>query len=57
MVEPTVTITELTAQRERVRKREADIKTKRAKIKAFQGLPPVRVTYSSSKQYRMLTHL
>lgn len=41
MVDPPVTITELASQHDRVRKREADIKAKRAKIQAFQGLPPV----------------
>lgn len=42
MEEPAVTVTQLAAQRERIRKKEADIKIKRAKIRAFQGLPPVR---------------
>lgn len=43
MVDPPVTITELASQHDHVRKREADIKAKRAKIQAFQGLPPVRL--------------
>ena len=42
MEEPAVTVTQLAAQHERIHKKEADIKAKRAKIRAFQGLPPVR---------------
>ncbi|KZP30273.1 hypothetical protein FIBSPDRAFT_908043 [Athelia psychrophila] len=38
--EPPVTISQLAAQQERIKKREADIKAKRTKIRAFQGLPP-----------------
>jgi len=38
--EPTVTVTELAAQQERIRKKEQEVKAKKAKIKAFQGLPP-----------------
>jgi HAUS augmin-like complex subunit 1 len=44
--EPTVTVTELAAQQERIRKKEQEVKAKKAKIKAFQGLPPVRASSS-----------
>jgi len=37
-----VTVTALVAQQERIRKQEQEIKAKKAKIKAFQGLSPVR---------------
>lgn len=45
--EPPVTITQIVAQHERIKKREADIKAKRAKIRAFRGLPPVRLSLSN----------
>ncbi|KAF7978963.1 hypothetical protein HWV62_44201 [Athelia sp. TMB] len=38
--DPPVTITQLSAQHERIKKQEADIKAKRAKLRAFKGLPP-----------------
>lgn len=41
--EPPITISQLAVQQERIKKREADIKAKRAKIRAFHGLPPVRL--------------
>jgi HAUS augmin-like complex subunit 1 len=39
--EPDITVTQLLTQQDRLRKKEQEIKSKRAKIKAFQGLPPV----------------
>jgi len=39
---PLVTVMDLTAQQERIREKEQNLKLKRAKIRAFQGLPPVR---------------
>ncbi|KII86304.1 hypothetical protein PLICRDRAFT_143931 [Plicaturopsis crispa FD-325 SS-3] len=38
--EPTVTISDLMAQQARIRQKEQELKVKRAKVKAFQGLPP-----------------
>jgi len=38
--EPPVIVSQLANQLERICKRETDIKAKRAKIRAFQGLPP-----------------
>jgi hypothetical protein len=40
--EPIITITQLIDQQDQLRRKEQDIKAKRAKIKVFQGLPPVR---------------
>jgi HAUS augmin-like complex subunit 1 len=36
-----VTVTDITTQQEINRRKEQELKGKRAKIKAFQGLPPV----------------
>ncbi|KDQ52958.1 hypothetical protein JAAARDRAFT_197753 [Jaapia argillacea MUCL 33604] len=38
--QPEVTITQLAAQQERIRKKKQQIKLKQTNIKAFQGLPP-----------------
>ncbi|KZT24661.1 hypothetical protein NEOLEDRAFT_1134699 [Neolentinus lepideus HHB14362 ss-1] len=35
-----VTVSDILDQRERIRKREQDLKAKQAKIRAFKGLPP-----------------
>ncbi|KXN83349.1 hypothetical protein AN958_01544 [Leucoagaricus sp. SymC.cos] len=40
---PPITITQLLKQKERLAKKEEDLKVKKAKLKAFQGLPPVCV--------------
>ncbi|KAF9463156.1 hypothetical protein BDZ94DRAFT_640663 [Collybia nuda] len=37
---PPVTVSKLTKQQEKNKLKEQELKTKRAKIKAFQGLPP-----------------
>ena len=39
---PSLSITELSALRKEVKKQEQVLKEKRAKVEAFQGLPPVR---------------
>lgn len=49
--EPPITISQLAAQQERIKKREVDIKAKRAKIRAFHGLPPVRLYVYIGKLY------
>ena len=41
--EPSVTISDLRAQETRNRETEERIRVKRAKLEAFQGLPPVSV--------------
>lgn len=41
--EPSVSVTDLIKQQERNQQKEAELKMKRAKIKAFKGLPPVSV--------------
>lgn len=38
---PPVTVSKLTKQQEKNKLKEQELKAKRAKIKAFQGLPPV----------------
>ena len=38
------TISELAAERERLRKKEHELKLKRAKVEAYMGLSPVRVS-------------
>lgn len=45
---PPVTVSKLTKQQEKIKSKEQELKTKRAKIKAFQGLPPVRYYYLTS---------
>lgn len=40
-VSPTTTLADFLAQKERLRKKEQEVKIKRAKTQAFQGLPPV----------------
>ena len=39
---PSLSITELSAFRKEVKKQEQVLKEKRARVEAFQGLPPVR---------------
>jgi HAUS augmin-like complex subunit 1 len=39
---PRVTVNDLMAQKEQMRKKETEIKAKTAKLKVFRGLPPVR---------------
>ncbi|KAK7047229.1 hypothetical protein VNI00_006895 [Paramarasmius palmivorus] len=40
LVDPPVTISELSVQQEKNREKEKEIEKKRAKLKAYQGLPP-----------------
>ena len=42
---PPMTITELVEFKDRLKKREQDLKLKRAKVQAYQGLSPVRHLY------------
>jgi len=42
--QPSVTIANVLEQRERLELKYKEVKTKRAKIKVFRGLPPVRLT-------------
>ncbi|EIM92042.1 uncharacterized protein STEHIDRAFT_151390 [Stereum hirsutum FP-91666 SS1] len=39
-IKPTTTVADFLAQKERLRKKEHEVKIKRARIQAFQGLPP-----------------
>ena len=52
---PPLSITELVAFRKELKKQEQVLKEKRAKVEAFQGLPPVRI--SGPEDQRDLTNL
>ncbi|ESK88335.1 hypothetical protein Moror_14821 [Moniliophthora roreri MCA 2997] len=60
LVEPPVTISELSAQQERNKEIEMEIGRKRAKLKAFQGLPPdlglaqIELKEARKKQMRLV---
>lgn len=53
---PTITVADFLAQKERLRKKEHEVKIKRARIQAFQGLPPVRHLYTQFPRFILTRH-
>lgn len=53
---PTTTVADFLAQKERLRKKEHEVKIKRARIQAFQGLPPVRLLSTYLSRLFVSTH-
>lgn len=55
-IKPTTTVADFLAQKERLRKKEHEVKIKRARIQAFQGLPPVRPLYTQFPRFLSTRH-